>query len=54
MVLLQDFKMFATVIYGTVGEYNGNKAPNVFCVIPDTTHDDCFYLLNDLVLFSNI
>ena len=30
------------------------KLQRFFCVIPDTTHDDCFYLLNGLDLFSNV
>ena len=30
------------------------KLQRFFCVIPIITHHDCFYLLNGLVLFSNV
>ena len=30
------------------------KLKKIFCTIPAITHYDCFYLLKDLVLFSNV
>ena len=30
------------------------RLERIFCVIPDTTQDDCFYLLNGLDLLSNV